>query len=124
MYPFRTELNPAFKTAQPLPMLVGGSTEVRNCSVPIVIPEFPRGSTDKQELTVAAPDGGLTNEAGRLQRFAPRAHGFSRGYPGTRPSFGHANHGTGASSASARGPVACEIPPVAPALDSETKRMD
>jgi hypothetical protein len=48
----RKEPNPVFKTAQPLPMLAGDPAAVRNCSVPFVIPRFPRGGADELKFRV------------------------------------------------------------------------
>ena len=87
MFPFRTKPNPAFKIAQSLPILIGHPAEVRNSSVPINA-QFPRGGSGKLEFAGVVSDRGLSNENGKLHRFAPSAFAFNCGL-GPGPSFGY-----------------------------------
>ena len=96
MSPFRTKPNAAFKIAQSLPMLIGSQAEVRNCSVPFIIPRILRGSAGKSESPASAADHGIANESGKLRRFAPSAYASNCGCPGPSPSFGRSIQSLGA----------------------------
>jgi hypothetical protein len=124
MFPFRTKPNPAFKIAQSLPMLIGSQAEVRNCSVPFIIPRILRGSAGKSESPASAADHGIANESGKLRRFAPSAYASNCGCPGPSLSFGRSIQFTGAPSIGARGPVASGSPPPVSgrSQDTETER--
>jgi hypothetical protein len=73
MITLRTQPNPAFKIAQPLPMVIGDPAAVRDCAVSFGIARLRHGSADEQEFPAAAPGCGLSNGGGK-----PHLHALSR----------------------------------------------
>jgi hypothetical protein len=65
MMSLRTQLNPAFKIAQPLPKLTGDLTAIRRCVGPYFIPALPRSTAGGLMFSAAGPDRRPSGEGGK-----------------------------------------------------------
>jgi hypothetical protein len=63
----RTELNPAFKIAQPLPRLSGEPAPARGCSLPFFGPRLGYRPGQSLDLPIAAMVHRQSNENGQLR---------------------------------------------------------
>jgi hypothetical protein len=68
MLALRTQLNPAFKIAQPLPKLAGDLTAIRNGAGRCFIPGPRRGGLGELRFLAAAPNRQPLGEGGKPQQ--------------------------------------------------------